>query len=89
MANVLQVGVLMALSSEASGWMDLAACAGHSDPEIFHDIDRQGEGLAVCQVCPVQAPCRDFQNRYKYSGVWGGRPVFSPAERREAMLRNL
>ena len=52
-------------------WRDQAACRGH-DTNLWFDPARQAEGLAICDQCPVQAPCAAEGRREE--GIWGGQP---------------
>ena len=51
------------------GWRQHAACSGH-DTNLWFDPNRQAEGLAICDQCPVQAPCAAEGRREE--GIWGG-----------------
>lgn len=61
-------------------WRDRAACL-NTDPDRFFPAGNTGEALdqiraakAVCQQCPVTAPCLEYALRTNQeSGVWGGR----------------
>lgn len=60
-------------------WRLDAACR-HADPDLFFPVGttgpalRQiGEALAICQACPVRAPCLAWAlDQGISSGVWGG-----------------
>jgi hypothetical protein len=49
------------------------ACAG-ADPDTFFPEDEVtlARALALCEVCPLTAMCRDLALARKESGVWGG-----------------
>ena len=60
-------------------WMELAAYACHSDPDLwFPDGDpcREAEAVAICrQECTVSVGCLAYALGNKTeSGVWGGTP---------------
>lgn len=60
-------------------WRQGAACR-HADPDLFFPVGttgpalRQiGEAIAICQACPVRAPCLAWAlDQGITSGVWGG-----------------
>lgn len=62
-------------------WRARALCATWIDPELFFPVgvgraaaDQEAEAKALCLVCPVMLPCRDWaQDVRGLEGVWGGR----------------
>jgi hypothetical protein len=42
-----------------ASWLDLAACAGHPEPDLWFPDARHpvGEALEICAGCPVRLPC--------------------------------
>lgn len=60
-------------------WRQDAACR-HADPDLFFPVGTTGpalrqiaEALAICQACPVRAPCLTWAlDQGISSGVWGG-----------------
>lgn len=60
-------------------WRTKAACR-QTDPDLFFPVGTTGPALdhiasakAVCQQCPVQAPCLEFALATNQdAGVWGG-----------------
>jgi len=55
-------------------WMRFAACAG-VDPDLMFPERGQSAapGKAVCDGCPVRAPCLDHAlTHHENWGVWGG-----------------
>jgi WhiB family redox-sensing transcriptional regulator len=58
----------------AEVWTDQAACRG-IDPEVFFPSDGAGvlTALAICERCPVKAPCLEYalDNGIEH-GVFGG-----------------
>lgn len=63
------------------GWRERAACQHHK-PELFNPIThaepihrrvvRVRVAAAVCNGCPVKAPCKQAGKKGRESGVWGG-----------------
>ena len=72
---------------ELDQWRSAASCRS-VDPDLFFPVGSTGLALnhidsakAVCQACPVQAPCLEFAlETNQDAGVWGGT---SEEERRQ------
>ena len=64
---------------EPPDWYKRAACSelGH---EMFFELKRRTEALAVCEPCPVRRECLAHALAHESFGVWGGT---TPKERRE------
>jgi WhiB family redox-sensing transcriptional regulator len=69
-------------------WMDVAACAGHSDlffapfaerPEAR--VRREAAARLICHGCVGLASCREYARSNRELGFWGGE---SESERAEA-----
>lgn len=55
----------------APDWRTIAACRD-ADTAVFFTPERTLEALAICDGCPVKAPCAKAGRMEE--GVWGGRP---------------
>jgi hypothetical protein len=58
-----------------TSWMSAAACKDIPTNIFFPtrgDIHSLRAAQAICDVCPVREPCRDYGIRNKLLGVWGG-----------------
>ena len=58
-----------------SDWAALGLCRGMTD--LFYpargDTDGFDAAKAVCEGCPVKAPCLEFAMRFEETeGIWGG-----------------
>jgi WhiB family transcriptional regulator, redox-sensing transcriptional regulator len=60
-------------------WMDFAACRGRSKlffPPLAERpqarVKREAKAQAICDTCPVQAPCRTYAREHREYGYWGG-----------------
>ena len=60
-------------------WTSDAACIGQTDlffapagerPETR--VLREGRARAICAICPVLEPCRDWARENREYGFWGG-----------------
>ena len=69
-------------------WMDVAACAGHSElffapfaerPEAR--VRREAAARVICQGCVGLSACREYARSNRELGFWGGE---SESERAEA-----
>jgi WhiB family redox-sensing transcriptional regulator len=69
-------------------WMDVAACAGHSDmffapfaerPEAR--VRREASARVICEGCVGLGSCREYARTNRELGFWGGE---SESERAEA-----
>jgi len=63
----------------APGWMDQAACRGHTEVFFAPAGERPDARLAreaiarrYCGACPVQLPCRAWARQNREYGFWGG-----------------
>ena len=70
-------------------WMDQAACASHSDPDLWFaeqgEHDRRREALGICAACPVRAACLAYVlSMPPQSGIWGGTTEDQRRSRRKA-----
>lgn len=66
----------MADAIDKFGWLDQALCAAPGvDPDMFFDVLRRPEAIAMCKRCPVEAQCdqRAEENDAYRGGVWAGR----------------
>jgi len=73
---------------ESTEWMEVAACAGHSDlffapfaerPEAR--VRRESAARVICEGCVGLSFCRDYARGNRELGFWGGE---SESERAEA-----
>lgn len=58
----------------SGNWRDQARCQG-VDPEVFHPVDDDdgSEAKAICALCSVREPCREYAiTAREKDGVWGG-----------------
>jgi WhiB family redox-sensing transcriptional regulator len=64
-----------------SAWQELAACAGHPEPDLWHPGERGmtrdkadaiTDAKAVCASCPVRHACLNDALENGYEGIWGG-----------------
>lgn len=75
-------------------WQPTALCSGNHSHLFFPPSTqerkdererREIRAKAVCQVCPVQGPCRDYALSIKEPyGIWGG---LTETERRNALMQ--
>lgn len=69
-------------------WRLEAACRGEGTDDFVirsgeatralarRDRDRIARAIAICEACPVKAPCLSFAVEMgEYGGVWGGRYI--------------
>jgi len=62
----------------AHPWMVQAACANHSDPDLWFpgtgdQVSLSAPAKAICRDCPVQPECLDYALTYpSLQGIWGG-----------------
>ena len=72
----------MADTADILEWQEEAACREHDNLLFFgpdqgeSELEKQGRearAKAICQRCPVSAPCLEFamETNQKY-GIWGG-----------------
>lgn len=84
---------------EIVDWRDLAACKGHSNPDIFFptsevdeiEINKANAALAICAICVVKTECLDFAIKTNQpDGIWGGllpREIKNRRKRMQAEMR--
>lgn len=75
------------LKIELEPYVELAACAGDSNPDLWHANERTprkmvARALAICRSCPVRQTCLET-NLHEPFGIWGGL-----TERQRAELRH-
>ena len=71
----------------APDWRNAASCRGMG-VETFYPLPNDQatiqRALAICSLCPVRMPCRQYALRHKEQhGIWGG----LTEETREAIMR--
>jgi WhiB family redox-sensing transcriptional regulator len=72
-------------------WLDLAACSGTEDPDLFFPVGSDGpsaiqieQAKEVCHRCPVISECRT--SAPMVGGIWGG---MTEAERKSEHVSKL
>ena len=69
----------LAVSGEATSWMERGACAGDSDlffapfaerPEAR--VRREAKARVICEECAVASACRAYARANLELGFWGG-----------------
>jgi WhiB family redox-sensing transcriptional regulator len=70
-SNLIFTGPLAWTSqAECSGQTDLFFAPAGERPETR--ILREARARAICRVCPVVEPCRDWAREQREYGFWGG-----------------
>lgn len=78
-----QTGYAHRINARAAerAWMDRAACKGAGTVSFFDAAD-PGPALAICARCEVRDECAAYAAATRATGVWGGKLIYEPRDRR-------